>query len=155
MRVLVKHLFKFALVGLLGISAVFLTNDKNNPVLVPGEIGSTADFSDLATLQEAYEKQISNLQVKQSGRIIKILKDDNYGSRHQRFVVQMDSGQKLLIAHNIELAPRLNGLTAGKRVVFYGEYEWNRKGGVIHWTHRDPKKIHLDGWLLYDGVKYQ
>lgn len=154
-KALYTHLAKLALVSLLAICLVLLANYKINPVSRTDEIGSNADVSDLAQLKRAYENQISNLQIKQSGQIIKILKDDDHGSRHQRFIVQIDSGQKLLIAHNIELAPRINGLTVGKRITFYGEYEWNRKGGVIHWTHRDPRKTHPDGWLLYEGVRYQ
>jgi hypothetical protein len=39
-------------------------------------------------------------------------------------------------------------------ISFYGEYEWNNKGGVIHWTHHDPRGSHPDGWLLYDNRKY-
>lgn len=83
-----------------------------------------------------------------------MLKDDERTPRHQRFVVQLNSGQELLIAHNIDLAPKVEGLTEGSEITFYGEYEWNNKGGVVHWTHRDPKGRHLDGWLLYNHHKY-
>ncbi|EEZ38985.1 hypothetical protein VDA_000130 [Photobacterium damselae subsp. damselae CIP 102761] len=38
---------------------------------------------------------------------------------------------------------------------FYGEYEWNHQGGVIHWTHKDPKQKHPDGWLKVNNVKYE
>ena len=38
---------------------------------------------------------------------------------------------------------------------FYGEYEWNSEGGVIHWTHKDPAGVHVDGWLEYEGIVYQ
>jgi hypothetical protein len=86
---------------------------------------------------------------------VRILPDDNDGSRHQRFILELDSGQALLIAHNIDLAPRINDLDKGDTVAFYGEYEWNSKGGVIHWTHNDPNYRHIDGWLKHRGRTYQ
>lgn len=112
-------------------------------------------LTDPAIIRNAYEQQKSNFQVKQAGRIIKILKEDNYGPRHQRFLVQINDGRKLLIAHNIDLAPKVETLKVDEQISFYGEYEWNNKGGVIHWTHHDPKKRHPDGWLMYGNKKYQ
>jgi hypothetical protein len=46
-------------------------------------------------------------------------------------------------------------LEVGDRVEFSGEYEWNERGGVIHWTHRDPAGQHVDGWIRHDGHTYQ
>jgi hypothetical protein len=43
----------------------------------------------------------------------------------------------------------------GEMIEFYGEYEWNDKGGVIHWTHHDPKGKHAGGWLRYQGKLYR
>ena len=76
-------------------------------------------------------------------------------SRHQRFIVQLASGQTLLVAHNIDLAPRVADLKPGHIVAFYGEYEWNERGGVIHWTHHDPRGQHAAGWVEHNGVRYQ
>ena len=84
-----------------------------------------------------------------------ILPDDNDGSRHQRFILRLESGQTVLIAHNIDLAPRIDSLSEGNLVEFYGEYEWNSRGGVVHWTHHDPRGSHVDGWLKHDGQTYQ
>ena len=84
-----------------------------------------------------------------------ILSDDNDGSRHQRFILRLDSGQTLLIAHNIDLAPRVSSLSEGDGIAFYGVYEWNPKGGVIHWTHHDPNNHHVTGWLQHNGKTYQ
>jgi len=90
-----------------------------------------------------------------SGTVIRLLSDDNKGSRHQRFIIKQSSGKTLLIAHNIDLAPKIQSLKKGGLIKFCGEYENNSKGGVIHWTHHDPRKHHVAGWLKYNGKKYQ
>lgn len=110
--------------------------------------------SDLV-LQNAFKNGSYDLQVEGSGTVIKLLPDDNIDSRHQKFIIKLSSGQTLLISHNIDLAPNINDLSYGDQVEFYGEYEWNSKGGVIHWTHRDPKNYHVDGWLKHNGKIYQ
>lgn len=108
-----------------------------------------------SALAKAFKSRKSNIQVKGEGTVIKILSDDTKGSKHQRFILKLSTGQTLLIAHNIDLAPRIGSLKRGDKVQFYGEYEWNSKGGVIHWTHHDPKRKHIGGWLKYKGKTYQ
>lgn len=108
--------------------------------------------SDIA---RAFEQRLTAYQVQGSGSVLRVLSDDNEGSRHQRFVLRLSSGQTLMIAHNIDLAPRVPALQKGDRVSFYGEYEWNQQGGVIHWTHHDPQGSHVAGWLEHDGKRYQ
>ncbi len=106
-------------------------------------------------LASAFANQRSNVQVQASGVVKKILADDKDGSRHQRFIVELESGQTLLIAHNIDLADRINSLQKGDRIEFYGEYEWNPRGGVLHWTHHDPAGRHSAGWIKHNGRTYQ
>ena len=115
---------------------------------------NTATASDSA-IAEAYESRKSNLTVSGSGEVIRVLSDDIDGGRHQRFILRLGSGQTLLIAHNIDLAPRVSTLRAGDVVEFFGEYEWNDQGGVIHWTHKDPQGQHVAGWLKHQGATYQ
>jgi len=105
--------------------------------------------------QSAFANRQSNIQITGSGRVVRILADDVEGSRHQKFILKLASGQTLLIAHNIDLAPRINSLAIGDQVGFHGEYEWNAKGGIMHWTHHDPRGRHEDGWLLHDGTIYR
>jgi hypothetical protein len=52
-------------------------------------------------LKNAFNKKISNVQVQGQGVVIKILKDDLEGGKHQRFILKLNSGQTLLIAHKI------------------------------------------------------
>ncbi|MFM2577674.1 DUF3465 domain-containing protein [Vibrio fortis] len=106
-------------------------------------------------LKQAYQNHQSDLQIQGSGTVSKVLPDDNKGSRHQKFILRLDSRQTLLVAHNIDLAPRIPNLKVGDVVQFYGEYEWNDKGGVIHWTHRDPGNRHAHGWLKHQGKIYE
>jgi hypothetical protein len=106
-------------------------------------------------LAAAFENHRSNVQVQGSGQVTKVLSDDNEGSRHQRFIIGLGAGHTVLVAHNIDLADRVDALRAGDRIEFYGEYEWNAKGGVIHWTHRDPQHRHVDGWIKHNGHTYQ
>lgn len=106
-------------------------------------------------LANAYKDGRSDVQVRGAGNVIRTLPDDTFGSQHQKFILELPSGQTLLISHNIDLAPRINSLQIGDLVEFYGEYEWNAKGGVVHWTHHDPRGIHENGWLRHQGSTYQ
>lgn len=115
----------------------------------------TVDAGGVAAIAQAYRAQRSDLQVMGEGVVKKVLSDDLDGSRHQRFLLRLSNGQTLLVAHNIDLAPRIDGLRTGDTVAFYGEYEWNNQGGVIHWTHHDPAGRHVDGWLRHRGKTYQ
>lgn len=106
-------------------------------------------------LANAYRSHQSRVEVCGGGSIVRVLKDDTRGSRHQRLIVRLPAGQTLLIAYNYDIAPRLEGLRAGAPIEFAGEYEWNPQGGVVHWTHRDPGGHHPPGWIRYAGRQYQ
>ncbi|MGH7796696.1 MAG: DUF3465 domain-containing protein [Candidatus Binatia bacterium] len=127
-----------------------------------GYVGFIQDSLDRGTANEsdqilasAFESRRSGFQVEGRGVVVRVLADDVDGDRHQRFIIQLNSGQTLLMSHNIDLAPRVAGLREGEAVVFNGEYEWNSEGGVLHWTHRDPAGRHPAGWLKHDGRTYQ
>jgi hypothetical protein len=123
-------------------------------LLVLGPLAWADKVADELLIQ-AYQQQLSDLQVEGEGAVFKLLSDDNRGSRHQRFIIRLASGQTLLVAHNIDLAPKIENLKVGDNIGFFGEYEWNNKGGILHWTHRDPQGRHVSGWLKHADRVYQ
>ena len=117
--------------------------------------GRRAEIKGDTELMDAYRNGVSDLIVEGAGRVERLLSDDLEGLRHQRFILRLESGQTLLVSHNIDVAPRINALREGDIVRFRGEYEWNQQGGILHWTHDDPKDWHADGWLEHNGVRYE
>ncbi|MGB0515170.1 MAG: DUF3465 domain-containing protein [Wenzhouxiangellaceae bacterium] len=127
--------------------------------LAQGEWPGTRPLADGAptrgAIEQAFAERRGDLQVRDSGVVTRVLPPDNDGRPHQRFILELDSGHTVLVAHNLTLSRPVHGLKRGDRVEFYGEYEWNERGGVVHWTHHDPNGRHLDGWLQHKGIKYQ
>ncbi|MDH1005286.1 DUF3465 domain-containing protein [Acinetobacter junii] len=132
-----------------------LKQNNLNDNVVQTSIVEEAAVDDQHKIMKAYKQQISKIQVQSKGEVKAILADDNDGSRHQKMILKLENGLTVLVAHNIDLAPRVEGLRKGEIVEFYGEYEYSPKGGVIHWTHHDPQAKHVDGWLKYQGKSYQ
>lgn len=143
---------KIAIVALLAIAAWLGLPGQDLVFERRGDAPANAAGGILAT---AFEQRQSGLQVEASGTVVKLLSDDNQGSRHQRFIVRVGPGHTVLIAHNIDLAPRVAPLSVGDSVHFYGEYEWNQQGGVVHWTHHDPAGRHPGGWVRREQAIFQ
>lgn len=145
---------KKIVLALAAIAALYLgLGQTDAPRLTAGTSAVVVDQADAARTR--FTQQQSGTQVTGAGVVAKLLADDNEGSRHQRFILTLASGQTLLVAHNIDLAPRLDALKAGDTVGFNGVFEWNAKGGVIHWTHHDPAGRHQAGWLKHAGRTFQ
>ncbi len=120
----------------------------------PGAATSSVTVGD-AALARAFDEQADDLPVEGRGTVTRILADDTEGDRHQRFILRLASGQTLLVAHNIDVAPRIEALREGDAVAFRGVYEWNAEGGLVHWTHHDPDGSHAGGWLRHEGRTYE
>ena len=104
---------------------------------------------------EAFHAQRSGVVVEVTGRVRRVLDDDREGSRHQRFLIELASGHTLLVSHNIDLASRVEDIAVGDDVEARGQYEWNDRGGVLHWTHHDPKGRRPGGWIRHRGATYR
>jgi len=93
--------------------------------------------------------------VEGSGVVSRLLSDEDHEEeRHQRFVLDLRNGTTLLVAHNTDIATRVP-LGLGDRVAFRGLFEWNPRGGMLHWTHRDPMGVEPEGFLLHRRQYYR
>lgn len=90
-----------------------------------------------------------------AGEVVKVLPDDDEGSRHQRFIIRLGGHEHtLLVAHNIDLADRV-AIEEGDMLLIRGQYEYNDQGGLLHWTHHDPDGRREGGWIELDGVRIE
>jgi len=105
-------------------------------------------------VETAHQQRLSGITVEVTGLVERLLPDDHEGSRHQRFTLRLFSGHTVLIAHNIDLAPRVP-ISPDDLVTVRGEYGYNEKGGVIHWTHRDPENKRPGGWIRFHDHEYR
>lgn len=127
----------------------------NNAQPLESATVSSAVTMDAGAIVEAYAAHHNLPQVQGSGIVVKLLKDDTNGSQHQKFLLKVSDNITILIAHNIDLAPRVDTIQVGDTVAFKGEYVYTPKGGTVHWTHKDPRGNHESGWLQLNGKKYE
>lgn len=133
--------FRAALAIAAALAAIFLASE-----LLAASAGMDA--------RRAFEERRSGVWLSVRGEAVRTLKDDLKGARHQRFIIRLTGGQTLLISHNIDLAPRVP-LAPGDELEVRGRYEWNPRGGLLHWTHRDPAGKRPGGWVRLGGKTYR
>ena len=113
-----------------------------------------SSLEDNRALAQAFAQKQSHVWLQGQGVVKKRLPDDTQGARHQRFLVSISPSQTLLFAHNIDVAPRVEPLAVGDVVSFRGEYIYNPKGGIMHWTHHDPQG-RQHGWIKHQDHIYE
>jgi Protein of unknown function (DUF3465) len=147
-----KPLNRKSLVTALAVLALLAWQYYNPAARQPA--GVTVGQAGSGTVQAAFAARRSGVWLETQGTVQRLLADDDEGSRHQRFVLDTGGGLTVLVAHNIDLAGRVP-LAAGDRVALRGRYEWNERGGVIHWTHRDPQGRDAGGWIRKHATLYR
>ncbi|MGJ8663772.1 MAG: DUF3465 domain-containing protein [Marinicella sp.] len=133
--------------GVLLVVGIFIIS------LIKGYYIDQPERQNKAQIKRLFNQKSQGEMVRLVGRVYKNLPDDNIGDRHQRMLINV-GGYSVLIAHNIDLAPRVP-VKEKDELVVYGEYVWNEKGGVIHWTHHDPQNRREGGWIEHNGKKFK
>jgi len=104
----------------------------------------------------AYAQHGSHVEVDAAGTVTRTLgTQPGVRSPHTGFVVRIEPCD---ITVRVEANTDFTGVVpvrAGDAVAMRGEYEYYARGGVIHWTHRDPRGRHPDGYVRVGGKIYQ
>ena len=103
----------------------------------------------------AYQERVSGLQLSVSGKITHVFPSPETGDQHQKFIVQLDAGQSVMVIHNRALGSAIDGLLEGETIEVFGEYQWDQGGGIIRRTHQDPASHRQAGWVKYKGRIYR
>ena len=116
-------------------------------------VASTADN---AAIARAFAGHRSNVEVTAEGQVARLLADETSATgTHQRFILTLrDSTQTLLITNNVSIGQRVP-VGVGDDLLVHGEYIWNEQGGLMHFTHHDPRGSHEGGWIERHGVRYE
>src|ERR1700737_3209176 len=93
-----------------------------------------------------FQNHQSNVEVTADGTVVRLLPDRSSATgTHEQFIVKLSSGEITIeVEHNISIAARVP-VALGDRVIVHGEDIWNAQGGLIHFTHHDPKGTHEGG----------
>ncbi len=153
MRALLKRLRRIAPRRWLTWLVILIAALSGGQFLTPPAPMPTAPLSS-DRLQQAFARHESGVWLETSGTVTRLLRDDLHGDRHQRFIIAAPGGISVLVSHNIDLAPKVP-LRRGETVTLRGRYEWNEKGGLIHWTHHDPRGRGPGGWISAGGKRYR
>lgn len=118
---------------------------------------ATAESTYPAGQQELIAAQESNRGVNfvevKDVKVVRLLKDDLFGSKHQKWVVQLANGREVAAVYNIDVTPRIP-LKVGDLISMGGQYIYDRGGGLIHWLHEDRRARRPNGYVELNGVRY-
>jgi hypothetical protein len=125
-------------------------------VLVSATACGSPTSADNAAVCSAYQAGHSHVEVVADGTVTRVLGTrPGVESPHEGFLFRLGSGCSLVVRveSNVDFTGAIP-LDRGQHVVVKGEYEYYPRGGVIHWTHRDPRGRHEGGWVQAGGRMY-
>ena len=116
--------------------------------------GGSAQADDAAIVAD-FQNHQSNVEVTAEGTVVRLLSDRTSSTgTHEQFIIKLSSGDLTVeVEHNISIAPRVP-VAVGDHVIVHGEYVWNAQGGLIHFTHHDPRGTHEGGYIEDNGKTY-
>ncbi len=157
-----QFLAGLAVLGVLALVGYLRTPQSlgiSGPGTSPAPSATSSPRSSVDSGAESIERAIAakaeEVWVRVEAVVHKELPDDTEGDEHQRFLITLDSGVTVLVAHNTDVAPRVP-VKVGTRVKIRGKYVWNDKGGLIHWTHHNERKPDDEfGWIQVGAERFE
>jgi hypothetical protein len=110
---------------------------------------------DNSAIVQDFQGHRSNVEVTADGSVLTLFPDRQSSTGiHEQFILRLaGSDITVEVEHNISIGARVP-LTEGDRLIVHGEYIWNAKGGLIHFTHHDPQGKHEAGYIKDKGQTY-
>jgi hypothetical protein len=116
----------------------------------------TPEQPDNARVCQAYAGAQDHVEVYGEGHIVALLgTSEGQSGEHEGFLLRLDGSCDLLV--RVEVNTDITGpipLHPGELAKVKGEYETDPTGGVIHWTHHDPRGRHEAGYIVAGGKTY-
>lgn len=114
----------------------------------------SASASGDAAAIRAQQLQLVKVPLTVTAPVKKMLRYDDRGLPHEKFLLVLSTGSTILVAHNTKMAPYVP-IQSGDIVTVKGEFIWNEKGGLIHWTHHTDTPNHEGGYIEFNGKRYE
>jgi len=152
-----RHIVTYFITILLLLPTSCSLPQSDTTLILPSEQSSSLDslLTPIASISAYFNNKDSGVIVTVKGNVTRLLGNDTIGDWHQRFIIRLSNAQTLLIAHNIDIAPPVSGVSPNSLVYVHGEYVWNSEGGLVHWTHHDPQLKHESGWIWFNNKRYE
>jgi hypothetical protein len=125
---------------------------------VAGCAGGGGSDAGNAAVYDAWRAQRSNVEVTASGAVARI-----FGTRlgrsgeHEGFLLHLRGaaghGLTVRVEDNVDITGPIQ-LQTGDDVEVRGEYIFDPSGGIVHYTHHDPRGHHSSGYVKVRGRLY-
>jgi hypothetical protein len=119
--------------------------------------GGTTEQPNNEQICSLYSSGSSGVEVIGQGTVLAVLGTQNGPSgEHEGFLLKLNEQCDLLL--RVETNVDITGpvpVQAGEIVTVKGQFEDDPSGGVIHWTHHDPRGRHVGGYVDIGGKLYQ
>ncbi len=150
-----KILVTFAIIIVSAIVNFSSKNEVTQPVKNETTAVSNSAINNSEVLKSISIKKESKFIEIQNATVQQLLRDDNRGIRHQKWLVQINPDTTIMVVYNIDLAERVP-LTVGDTINLGGELVFDDRTGepLMHWTHEDPRHKRRMGYVLFNGKKY-
>ena len=118
---------------------------------------AAAQTPDDAAVCQAYAAARSHVEVVADGTVTRVLGvAPGRVSPHEGFLLRLRTGCRVIV--RVEANTDFTGefaVAPGQSVTVKGEYEYYPLGGVVHWTHHDPRGRHEGGFIETGGRRYE
>lgn len=126
--------------------------------LLAGCSSSATDTGSNAAVYDAWRAQRSRVEVTATGSVARVLGDRSGPSgMHEGFLLHLNGSQGRGLTVRVEDNTDITGpipMRSGDDVQVRGEYIYDPRGGIIHYTHHDPRGRHSSGYVRVNGRVY-